>query len=187
LLTGILFLLVFKEYGISAKTLVFIFFTGVLISLSLIDLHTKLLPDIITLPSIIIGCLISLSSLFHRFDYSAMINPRVSFLGMLVGAGPLFVISFIYYKITGREGLGGGDIKLMLFVGILLGPAKSFLTLFFGAVAGSIIGIPLTLLHGGDRRTEIPFGPYLSAAAWVSMMWGNQFIEWYMKFSGLSN
>ncbi len=81
--------------------------------------------------------------------------------------------------------MGGGDIKLMFFVGALLGPSKAIMTIFMGALIGTIVAAPSTLLRGGDRRTEIPFGPYLSLGAWISALYGEAIINGYLSATGL--
>jgi leader peptidase (prepilin peptidase) / N-methyltransferase len=186
LLTGVCFAVVSARFGFTLQTPVFIVFTGILICLSVIDFQTKLLPDSITLPATLLACFLSIATMHPRIAGSWSVSPRLAFLGMLAGAGPLIFISWAYYKLTHREGLGGGDIKLMLFVGALQGPWGAILTVFLGAFAGTLIGIPTTLIKGGSRHTEIPFGPFLSAGAWISALWGSCIIDWYLVISGIT-
>lgn len=184
-LTGSLFLAVFLRYGLSTKTAVFIPFTAVLIALSAIDYHTKLLPDVITLPSAILASILSLATLIPEFRLFWDITPVKATLGILLGAGPLAAIAWLYFLFTRREGLGIGDIKLMIVVGALLGPSAAFLTIFIGAVSGTLFSLPMLLLRSGNRYQQIPFGPFLSLGAWVSMMWAEPLIRGYLQLSGL--
>ena len=185
LLTGLTFLIVVLQFGFSFKSIVYIVFTAILIILSVIDFHTKLLPDVFTFPGAAAAFLLSLATLHPMVAKIWSISPFQSFMGALAGAGPLALIAWLYFRFAKREGLGCGDIKLMIFVGALLGPAKAALALFLGAFTGTLVGIPSSLAKGGGRYTEIPFGPFLSLAAWIAAIWGDSIIRWYMQFSGI--
>lgn len=186
LITGIFFTVVAWRFQFTVAALVFILFTAILIALSVIDFKTRLLPDVITLPSAVLAILLSFATLHPAVGPHWGITPLKALGGILAGAGPLAVIAFVYYKITGREGLGMGDIKLMILVGALLGPWNAFLTLFIGAITGTIAGLPTVMFNKEGRMTEIPFGPFLSAGAWIAALWGIDLFNWYMAFSGLS-
>lgn len=186
LLTAIVFTSVAMRYGLSFEMFVYLAFSSVLIALSVIDLQTQLLPNVIVLPGLLIACMLALGTLYPGFQEYWRITPVDAFYGMVTGGLPLFLIAWIYLKCTGREGMGGGDIKLMLFVGALLGPVDAFLTLFLGSLTGSLIGIVYLRLTGARRFTRIPFGPFLSLGAWVAMMWGEQMIHLYLSELGLS-
>ncbi len=186
LLTGVCFAFVTARFGLTFQTLVYLLFSATLISLSGIDLHTRLLPDAITLPGTILACALSLCTLFPGFREFWPVSPGIAFSGMAAGAGPLILISWLYFKITKREGLGGGDIKLMLFIGALTGPLVAILTIFLGAFIGTLVGIPLTMTKSEGRRFEIPFGPFLSGAAWIAALWGKDIMDWYLRLSGIA-
>ncbi|MBN1297988.1 prepilin peptidase [bacterium] len=184
--TGILFALVGWRFGGSFQTLVFIAFTAILIVLSVIDLQTRLLPDVIVLPGLLTACLLAVMTLHPKGAACWSTTVSKAFFGMAAGGLPLLLLAWGYLKLTGREGMGGGDIKLMFFIGALLGPGKVLLTLFIGSLVGAVAGsIALKLAHG-DRHTQIPFGPFLSGAAWISMMWGDGIIRSYLMFSDLA-
>ncbi|MBN1355478.1 prepilin peptidase [bacterium] len=186
LATGLMFAAVACRYGFTFSTMVYSVFTAFLIALSVIDYHTKLLPDAITLPGVLFAVFISILSLHPFLRPHWDVHPWRAFLGVVAGAGPLLLIAWVYLRITGREGMGMGDIKLMIFAGALLGPGKAVLSLFLGALTGTLVGIPVSLVKGGTRHTEIPFGPFLSLGAWISAMWGGDLVAWYLRFSHLT-
>ncbi len=179
LFTGVIFVAVAWRFGFSLDSLIAIGFSGILISLSVIDFNTKLLPDVITLPTLLGACILSILQPYLRTVWD--VDPKTAFWGILAGGGPLLLISYVYFKLTGREGMGGGDIKLMFFVGAFLGPKLAFLTLFLGALSGTIIIGMIMHLRGGNRHTEFPFGPFLSGAAWIATLWGENIISWYLN------
>ncbi len=185
LITGCLFFAVFLRYGLSFKTAVYLPFTAVLIALSVIDFQTKLLPDVMTLPTAIIASVLSLLTLHPAVHAVWEITPLRATLGILFGAGPLALVAWIYYLMTRREGLGIGDIKLMIATGALLGPAPAFLTIFIGAVTGTVISLPLLFSRSENRYRQIPFGPFLSIGAWIAAMWAEPLIRGYLRLAGI--
>lgn len=186
LFTGILFASVALRYGLSLQTLVFCAVSAVLLALSVIDLQTKLLPDCIVLPSLIGACILAVATLYEPIEQLWPVQPTDAFFGMAAGGLPLLAVAWIYMQLTGRDGMGGGDIKLMFFIGALLGPAAVLLTLFIGSLSGSIIGLVYLRLQGRERHTQIPFGPFLAAGAWISLMWGDSIVSAYLQSAGLS-
>ena len=185
LFTAIIFTLVGIRFGLTVEMFVYLAFSSALIALSVIDIQTQLLPNNIVLPGLILACILALATLFPGFNTYWPISPVNAFFGILVGGLPLLLIAWAYLKWTGKEGMGGGDIKLMFFVGALLGPGKTFLTLFIGSTLGALIGIFYLWFSGGNRQTRIPFGPFLSLGAWISMMWGNNMFQLYIEALGL--
>ncbi len=185
LLTGCLFLAVYLRYGLSFKTAVYLPFTAILIALSVIDYQTKLLPDVMTLPTAIIAAMLSMLTLHPAMEAVWEITPLRATLGILFGAGPLALVAWVYYLMTHREGLGIGDIKLMIATGALLGPAPAFLTIFIGAVSGTILSLPLLFSRSENRYRQIPFGPFLAFGAWISAMWADPLIRGYLHLAGI--
>ncbi|MCD4654000.1 A24 family peptidase, partial [bacterium] len=155
------------------------------IALSVIDLQTRLLPDTMVLPGLLVACLLALATFHPHFETFWHTSTQDAFFGMAAGGLPLLLLALGYLKLTGREGMGGGDVKLMFFVGALLGPGKAFLTLFIGSLTGAVIGAVFLRLGNKDRNTQIPFGPFLSLGAWIAMMWGDAMIRSYLMFSDL--
>ena len=185
LATGIMFLLTTLRIGLAPQLGVYLPFTAVLICLTVIDFQTQLLPDGITLPSILVASILALLTLHPAGADFWHVSALHAFLGILAGAGPLWLIAEIYYRWKKREGMGGGDIKLMAFAGVFLGPKLVLLALFLGACAGTVIALPVSLIRGGDRYSQIPFGPYLATGIWISALWGEQIVQWYLSIAGL--
>jgi len=105
-----------------------------------------------------------------------------SFIGILAGGGILFAIAEIYWRITGKEGMGGGDVKLLAMIGALIGWQGVLFTIFVSSLVGTIIGIIVMLIQGKNLKLAIPFGPFLSIGAVVYVFFGNEFINWYFAF-----
>ncbi len=165
-------------------------FTWWLIALARIDLDLRILPDRLTLPLAGAGFLLSLIGLWFP-ALSPEVGPGMpgpvdSLLGLAVGYGLLFGAAWAYGRATGREGLGGGDLKLLGAQGAWLGPVAVLLALFLAALLGSVIGGLILLFRGGDRHLAIPFGPFLAAGGWALFLWKAELIRWYFGLSGLS-
>lgn len=136
----------------------FLFLSGLLTS-SFIDLEHQIIPDEISLGGIIGGILFSLLGL--------TIPLRSSLLGGLLGGGLLFLLDFFYERFTKREGMGGGDIKLLSMIGSFLGPGGALFSLFSGAFLGLLFSLPFSLKKKNPLKTPIPFGPFLSLGAFL--------------------
>jgi leader peptidase (prepilin peptidase) / N-methyltransferase len=172
-LTGLLFALVMYYFGFSPVTLVYWLFLSALVTITFIDLDHQIIPDVISLPGIIIG-----------FTCSFFLPPLSwldSLLGIVVGGGILLTIAWIYEKVAKREGMGGGDIKLLGMLGAFLGWKAVLPIIFVASLVGSLIGIPLMLLQKGDTKLAIPFGPFLAFAATVYLFWGRALVYWYLN------
>ena len=156
-------LLSYFKFGLTPTGILIYFFTITLLVITFIDLDFKIIPDIISLPGttigFIIGCIQEVNPIFSRPITSGGFD---TLLGFLVGAGTFYVIGYIYYFMTKRWGLGGGDIKLLGFSGALLGWKSVIPTIFAGSLFGAFFGIAVLYLKGGGRHSEIPFGPWLA-------------------------
>jgi len=170
LLTGILSVISFRVFGLSPVLPFYFAFIAGLIVITFVDLQHQIIPDVISLPGIGIGFMAS------YFLPHGLLN---SLIGIVGGGGSLFLVAFIYQLITGREGMGGGDIKLLAMIGAFLGWKGVIITLFSGSFAGAVIGIILMLAKGKDSRYAIPFGPFLAGGAIVSLFFGDSLIDWY--------
>ena len=147
-------------------------FIASLIVITVIDLHHQIIPDVISLPGIGIGLLAS------------FILPHLTFLnslmGVLLGGGSLFLVATLYQWLFKREGLGGGDVKLLAMIGAFLGWKTVILTILLSSLIGSITGIIIMVAKGKDFKYAIPFGPFLSLGAVISFFYGEKIITWYL-------
>ena len=169
LITAVLALLLFLKFGLTLKFLIFFIFTAVLIVITFIDLDHQIIPDIITLPGIPIFFLAAI--------FLVKITWLEALLGLLIGGGVLFTIAFVYELISKREGMGGGDIKLLAMIGGFLGWKSLMFVLFFSSFSGAIVGITAMIIKKQDMKYAVPFGPFLSAAAVAYLFWGDAFIR----------
>lgn len=175
--TGLGFVLVLYTFTPSVAVAYWVL-VALLIVCAGIDYDLRIIPDILTLPGIILGLVFSVTLLRNGPVDRALIG---SLAGMLAGAGPLIVIALGYKAIRGIEGMGFGDVKLMAMVGAFLGYKEALLTIFLGALGGGIIG--LFLMRGSSRglKTAVPFGVFLSPAAIVSLLWGKRLLDAYLS------
>jgi len=175
LITAILALLLFIKFGLSLKFLVFFVFIAVLIVITFIDLDHQIIPDIFTLPGIPI--------FFLAAVFLAEVPWLDALLGVLIGGGILFVIAVVYELISKREGMGGGDIKLLAMIGGFLGWKSLIFILLFSSLTGAIIGIAAITIKKQDMKYAVPFGPFLSAAVVAYIFWGENFTRFlFIKY-----
>jgi leader peptidase (prepilin peptidase)/N-methyltransferase len=149
-----------------------------LIVITFIDLDFQIIPDVITLPGIVIGLLAASFILPDPFSHSHdyIVGFKNSLIGLLTGGGLFFLIAFL-----SKGGMGGGDIKLMAMIGAFMGWKAIFLTTFIGSVTGSLAGIFLMIAKGRGRKSKIPFGPFLALGAVITLFFGNVIMDWYLK------
>ena len=167
LLSALCAFLSYREFGGSPLNAVLIYaFLCSLLVISFIDFDHKIIPDVISLPGTTIGLLLGIvSQLTGLLSAPLTAGAMDSLLGMFVGGGFFYLTFYLYYLVTKTSGLGGGDIKLMAFVGATLGWRSILPTIFAGSIAGSIVGVLVMLVKRSGRKTEIPFGPWLSLGA----------------------
>jgi leader peptidase (prepilin peptidase)/N-methyltransferase len=170
-LTALISFLLFWKFGLSMNYLCSFVFTAALIVITFIDLDLQIIPDVITLPGI---PLFFLAAVFFM-DVKVM----DALLGLLIGGGCLFVIAFVYELITKREGMGGGDIKLLAMMGAFLGWKSLFFILFVSSILGALVGISAMIVKGKDMKYAVPFGPFLSAAAVAYLFVGIDVMEYF--------
>ena len=172
-ITAFLYFLIFYIFGYSSYTIAAFIFTSALIVITFIDFNHRIIPDVISLPLIPIAFLSSF--------FIPLIEPMDSLIGIIAGGGVLFTVAFIYGKITGKEGLGGGDIKFLAMIGAFLGWKGVIVTLFTSSVVGSLVGLILIGFYGKNSKSAIPFGPLLSLGAVFYMFYGTEFLHWYLQ------
>lgn len=172
LVTGILFLMVFLKFGVSWRTLELLYFTWALVVVSVIDLDHMLLPDLFTLSGIVIGLLGA--ALVPERDFMS------AFWGVLLGGGFLWAIAYFYLLVRKQEGMGGGDIKLLAWIGAVLGWTAIPFVVLVSSVLGSLVGLILAVRSKAGLKSEIPFGPYLALAAILYFLGGEALGLWYV-------
>jgi len=174
-LTAIALVLLLYRFGLTGSFAVAAVFLTALIVISFIDLDHQIIPDVITLPGIAVGLLLSVAGM----------GPRVldSVLGALLGGGLLYAVAVGYHAWTGREGMGGGDVKLLAMIGAFLGWRSVLVTLVLGSFTGALVGVGLILGRGADVRVPIPFGPFLALGATCAIFFGDRLIHWYLHLA----
>jgi len=148
-------------------------FACAMIVLFAIDLEHHLLPNVITLPGIVTG-----------LAFSAILPPGLldALIGVVAGGGVLWLVGEAYYRYSGQEGMGGGDVKMLAMIGGFLGWQLMILTLVLSSVLGSVVGLLVIVFKRGGMKYALPYGTFLSLAALASSMYGRRILDWYMGF-----
>ena len=174
--TGVLSVIVGWHFGASVQALAALFLTWCLIASSGIDISHKLLPDSITLPLLWLGILLSFGDVF--------VSLAVSVIGAMAGYMSLWSVFWLFKLVTGKEGMGYGDFKLLAMLGAWTGWKMLFVIILTSSAVGAVIGITMIVLKMTERGTQIPFGPYLAAAGWITLLWGNELVRFYYSLFG---
>jgi leader peptidase (prepilin peptidase)/N-methyltransferase len=175
-LNGLLFLLLFLRFGLTPLLPVMLVLCAALVVITFIDIDHQIIPDRISLPGIPLGFLAAL--------FIGQPTWLSSLMGILAGGGSLLLIATLYEKFSGKEAMGGGDVKLLAMLGAFLGWQSVPFIIFVGSLGGSLVGVPAMLLQkkGGDLR--IPFGPFLAFGALLYILAGDEIIQWYFGLGG---
>lgn len=181
LLTAVLTGIVAWRFGFGWEAMAAIGMTWTLIAISVIDLDHLIIPDSISLPLVWSGLFLSL---FHDTVGAEIlfIDPQAAIVGGLAGYLSLWSIYHLFRLLTGKEGMGYGDFKLLAALGAWLGWQMLPLIILLSALVGATIGITLIVFKRQDRSVPIPFGPYLAAAGWIAMLYGPQIIDGYLDY-----
>jgi leader peptidase (prepilin peptidase)/N-methyltransferase len=171
--TAILSIIVAWQFGYSVQTLAALLFTWALIPLFMIDFDRQILPDSITLPLLWAGLLLSLPGVF--------VDTTTSIIGATAGYLSLWSIYHLFRLLTGKEGMGYGDFKLLGAIGAWVGWQALPVVILFSSVVGATLGIGLILFKGRDHNLPMPFGPFLAAAGWLTLLWGSDIISLYLR------
>lgn len=182
LLTALIAISLYARFGLTLQCLVAFYFAATLLAIAYIDLDHQIIPDVLSLPGIVVGLVAA--PLLHPGSWFEAV--QAAGLGALLGGGILFAVAYGYERATGREGMGGGDVKLLAMVGAFLGWQGVLLTLLLGSLVGSAIGISVMVARGADSKLAIPFGPFLSIGAFVALYWGSAIVSWYLASAGLA-
>lgn len=175
--TGLCSLLVAGHFGYGLPLVFALLLTWSLIALSFIDVDHHLLPDSITLPMLWLGLLLSLFSIYT--------DTHASIVGAVAGYLSLWSVYWGFKLLTGKEGMGFGDFKLLALLGAWLGWQYLPLIILLSSLVGAVIGVGMIVLGKQDASKPIPFGPYLAAAGWLAMIWGEQINSLYLHYVGL--
>ncbi len=174
LITGLLFVILFRAWGLSLELGVFLVFVCCLIVLSFIDLEFRIIPDVLSLGGLLVG--LAFSFFRPSFDY------KDALLGILLGGGVLWAIASAYQLVRKQEGMGGGDVKLLAMIGAFCGVKGVLFSLVCGSLAGTLVGVPLMIVKHADARYALPFGPFLSFGALLYVLTGDRLIYAFINF-----
>lgn len=178
-ITAILFLLVAMHFGPTVQTLAALGMTGVLIALAGIDIDHQLLPDDLTFFLLWSGLF---ASLFNVFT-----DPVSSIIGALAGYLSLWLVYHLFRLLTGKEGMGYGDFKLLAAMGAWMGWQMLPLIILLSSLVGAVIGLTMIGLRRHKSSQPMPFGPYIALAGWIALLWGDRIIDAYLRNSGLGS
>ena len=177
LLTALLCVLCVWNFGFGWQGFGACLLTCFLVALSGIDLRTQLLPDSLTLPLMWLGLVAALDNLY--------MPAKPALLGAIAGYVSLWSVWWVFKQVTGKEGMGHGDFKLLAALGAWVGLAGVLPIILLSSVLGALIGSIWLAMKGRDRATPIPFGPYLALAGWIVFMWGEQLLGMYRGYAGI--
>lgn len=179
LLTAILAATTAWHFGVGWEALLAIVLTITLIAIAMIDADTQLIPDAIVLPLLWLGLAMSL---FHPMDgaKTLFISPSDAIVGAMAGYLTLWSVFWIFKLVTGKDGMGYGDFKLLAALGAWLGWQQLPMIIMMSAIVGAVINIIMIVVRGKDRSVPIPFGPYLAAAGWITLLWGEAIKNAYL-------
>lgn len=172
-ISGIFAVGVFLKYGMGLETLIYYTFIATLLVITFIDIDHQIIPDVITLPGIPI------------FFAASFALPKItlveSILGILIGGGSLFLVAWLYHLLTRKEGMGGGDIKLLAMMGAIVGWKGVLFTIFVASAIGTLAGMLIIIKSGKTMKLAVPFGPFLAIGGIAYILIGPQLIAWYFN------
>ncbi len=177
LVTGILSGFVVYHLGFNEQAVAALLLTWTLIALTMIDVDHQLLPDNLTLPLLWLGLLVNLQGVFTDLQ-SAVI-------GAIAGYMALWSVFWLFKILTGKEGMGYGDFKLLAALGAWMGWQALPLIIILSSLVGAVIGVAGILIMGRDKNVPIPFGPYLAIAGWIALMWDDDITAGYLRVAGI--
>ena len=172
LLTGLFAWITWMTFGFQWDTIIYFVLIAALIMIAFIDLDNRIIPDIISLPGIPLGFIASFAL--------SNVTWLESLIGVIIGGGSLLIIAVGYKMLTGKEGMGGGDIKLLAMIGAFLGWQGVLFTIMISSFTGTIVGLMLMLRSNQGTKLAVPFGPFLAIGAISYLFFGPQLIEWYI-------
>ena len=194
LLTALLLFGCYLAFGLTTEALKWAIFSALVIVLVFTDMRERILPDVVNYTGFALGLALSFATrptdgtalwVANRMFEFPPPAPVISFvdalLGAALGSGLLWLVSEAYFRLRGREGMGMGDVKMMLFVGAFLGAKRTLLTIFAGSLLGSILGLAFMAARRKDSNYELPFGTFLGMAALLVVFFGTPVVSWYQS------
>ena len=194
--TGLLFLFLYSIFGLTASLAKFAVLGALMVVLTVTDWQTRLLPDRVTFPGMVVGLLFS--QMVPVGDGAGLLLVRLagmegspwriaslldSLLGAVAGGGLLYFLGELYFRLRHKEGMGLGDVKMMAMAGFFLGPKLVLLTIWLASISGALVGGSFILLSRKDWKAfELPFGSFLGIAALVVAVWGKELLYWYLGY-----
>lgn len=179
LLTGIVSIVVAMKFGFTWQCLFALILCWTLIALAMIDLKTQLLPDDLTLPLLWLGIIVNIP------EHGLFTDLKSSVIGAVAGYLILWIVFQVFKLITGKEGMGYGDFKLLGALGAWMGWQVLPMIILLSSLVGTVVGIALALAKRKAEGAPIPFGPFLAAAGFIALIWGEQLTRWYFTFTGI--
>lgn len=174
-LNGVLYVLILWKFGIGWHIPFYFALCSSLLVITFVDLDFQIIPDLITLPGIVIGIIAGSFLLPDPFLRYSLLGYKASLVGFLTGG-----ILFYAIAIVSRGGMGGGDIKMMAMVGSFMGWKSVLLTTFIGSLSGTLVGVFMIIFRGKGRKTKIPFGPFLSFGTLITLFYGQEILKLYL-------
>lgn len=169
-ISALLALALYARFGPGAAFAIYYLFACALVVITFIDLDYQIIPDRISLGGIVVGL---------ALVYWLPVSYKDALIGLAAGAGSLLLIIYGYYFLTKRQGMGGGDVKLLGMIGVFIGWQGVAFTIFTASLVGSVVGLAWIAVQGKDMKAAIPFGPFLSLGALTYLFWGEALIAWY--------
>ena len=173
LLGGLFALWIVMKFGLTPEALIYYIFSATLLVIAFIDIDHRIIPDRLTLPGIPLALLAAL--------FLPDMTLKQSLWGIAVGGGSLLAVAWGYHLITHKEGMGGGDIKLLAMIGALLGWKGVLFTIFAASILGTVSGVIIMFRTKGDMKLAVPFGPFLSIGALTFVFFGADILFWYFN------
>jgi leader peptidase (prepilin peptidase)/N-methyltransferase len=172
-LSALLALGMLYRFGLNVPFVIYYIWACALLVITFIDIDYQIIPDSLSIGGIIAGLILV---------YWLPVSYRDSLIGLVLGAGLLTAVIYGYYFLTGKQGMGGGDVKLLGMIGVFTGWEGVLFTIFMGSLAGTLFGIPWAFVQKKTMKAAIPFGPFLALGALIYVFWGTQLIDWYFGF-----
>lgn len=170
ILSALLALAMLYRFGLNASFAVYYAWACALLVITFIDLDHQIIPDSLSIGGIVVGL---------ALVWWMPVSYKDAFIGLGLGAGLLIAVIYGYYFLTGKQGMGGGDVKLLGMIGVFTGWQGVLFAIFTGSLLGSLVGIPWALLQKKNMQTAIPFGPFLALGALLYVLFGEMIIAWY--------